>query len=279
MGTFKNKLRTAALVASVAALVCASWACNLPVEPEPDAPSDCEITVDGMYDLILGLELPEHFDAWDQEAVRNGTEFDVNQYFDILTSLSMEPGYTLDYVYDAYGGNGYPVLYTRADGMQRYATFSEYQQAADGLAGEDAQALLQQGYLAHVIPEDTEDGYFQMAVLYLLGEQFYLLWHANYDDDIIVCDQDHLEKALEDYVMWIVEYDPGDAEDILEGVEDVSLEPEVLLREDVAEVSLVYFTKWGGVYRVTYEISREKPYPIVETNLENLYEYDCGIMF
>ena len=281
MNAVKKRFKGIAFPAWIALLVCVSWACSLPLRPEQEQPSECEITVNGMYDLILELELPEHFSAWgsDEEIVRQGTEFDVNQYFTVLTSLSMEPGYRLDYVYDAYGGNGSPVLYARSDDMEPYATFSEYQKALEGLAGAEEQALLQQGYLAHVIPEDTEEGYFQMAVLYLLGDQFYLQWHANYDDDLIVCDQGHLEEVLEDYVMWIVEYDPDIIENILEGVEEESLEPEITLKEDMAEVSLVFFTKWGGVYRVTYEISREQPYQIEQTDLENLFEYDCGIMF
>ncbi len=281
MNAVEKRFKGIAFPAWIALRVCVSWACSLPLKSEEEDPSDCKITVNGMYDLILELDLPEHFDAWedDQEIVRQGTEFDVNQYFTVLTSLSMEPGYRLDYVYDAYGGNGSPVLYARPDDVEPYATFSEYQRALDGLAGAEVQTLLQQGYLAHVIPEDTEEGYFQMVVLYLLGDQFYLQWHANYDDDLIVCDQEHLEEVLEEYVMWIAEYDPDDTEDILAGVEEVSLEPAITLKEDVAEVSLVFFTKWGGVYRAMYEISREQPYRIEQTDLENLFEYDCGIMF
>ena len=280
MPAIEQKFKALALPASIIVLVLVTWACALPVTPEPDETSAYETAVDGMYDLMLDLDLPEHFNAGnDQEVVRQGDEFDVNQYFNVLTSLSMEPGYTLDYVYDAYGGNGSPVLYAREAGMERYATFTEFEKTFAGMGNEAEWAFLQQGYLAHVIPADTEEGYFQMAVLYLLGDQFYLQWHANYDDDIVVCDQGHLEKALAEYVEWIAEHDPDDEKDILRGVKNLSLEPEVTLREGVAEVSLVYFTKWGGVFRVTYEISREGPHNIVEVKQENLYEYECGIMF
>lgn len=278
-------------------------ACSNQNSAEHQTTLDCQPAVDGMHELRYNLTIPDNFNAWNyQEAVRLGDEFDVNQYFDVLTDISMEPGYTLDYVYSTALYNGYPILYARRDDTERYATFSEYRQAvpASGTESEffwsrlgdmmnddtevdfdlpdETYMLLNQGYLAHVVVnDDGENGYLQLALLYILGDQFYLQWHANYDDDTIICNQEHLSHSLAEHVDWM--HLEVDTEEIVRGVDGISLEPEVIVKNSSVEVSLVLFTKWGGLFRVSYEISRDRPYIIIETERENIYDYYCGIVF
>ena len=35
--------------------------------------------------------------------------------------------------------------------------------------------------------EDVEQGYFEYVVMDIMANQFYLFWHANYNDTEIVC--------------------------------------------------------------------------------------------
>ena len=44
-------------------------------------------------------------------------------------------------------------------------------------------------YLDYVQTDDTPESYFQLAVLSMMGSQFYLYWHANYNDSQIICDK------------------------------------------------------------------------------------------
>lgn len=265
----------------------------------------CPTTVAGMSMLTQNLVIPSNFDTWnDSKIVRLGNEFDVNQYFTILTKLSMEPGYTLDYVYSGMLGNGSPTLYARNIDAERLTTFSEYEQAISGSGTEveffwshlgdimndntpvdftlpdKAYSLLRYGYLSHVQVEDSEIGYFQLALLYLLGDQFYLQWHAYYDDEAVVCDQYNAYKILDDLENAdISDWSNQQIKQLRAQLLNVTYAPSVTLKDKTAEVQLTYFTKWGGLFRATYLISREAPHMIIPTKPINLLYYHCGIMF
>jgi hypothetical protein len=101
-------------------------------------------------------------------------EFDVNRYFAILKRLQMEEGYVLDYRYRLSSADGNPVLYARKDNEMR--DYSIYGPMRSNLKeGADA-------YLAHIKTDGTREGFIQLATLHLIGANFYLHWHAFYDD-------------------------------------------------------------------------------------------------
>lgn len=272
--------------------------------PGPELISACRSATEGMYGLISGLEIPDHFNPWnEQEAVRTGSEFDVNSYFAVLPHIAMEPGYTLDYVYSTALGNGYPVLYARRQETERYATFSDYEHTLEqaGTEGrlfwsrlgdmlnddtgdtsvdydlpDETYLLLHQGYLSHVTVDDSESGYFQLVLLYLAGDQFYLQWHANYDDETVVCDTAGFEKILSNLGNGASTEDPQ-IQQMRAALPNVTLAPSIVVQDEVVEIQLSYFTKWGGLFRGIYQISRKAPHVILETNRMNLLKYDCGI--
>jgi hypothetical protein len=218
-----------------------------------------QVEVDALAELQGGLEFPDHFHSPD--AARTGEEFDANAYFDILDHLSMEPGYVLDYVYCNDLMGGYPVLYARPDDQERYMTCSDYKQA--------------ENYLDHVRIDDTEEGFFQFVVLHVVGKQFYLHWHANYDDDVIICNR----EALETVVQGIKSPSDQFSNQQKRAALAIDPTPVVEMGEDVVTVQIVTFTNWGGFERVTFKVSRDFPHQILESTFETLVEYDCGIMF
>ncbi len=142
--------------------------CNLPVQPEYDSP--LQDTVDAMAAIQAGLRTPEHLLV--ENAQRDGSEFDPNLYFTVLTHLSMSPGYVLDYVYHYDGMGGRPVLYARPEGLALYRSYEEF--AASSLEAD--------AYLKAVVVDGTPESYFELVVLSIMGGQFYLDWHANYND-------------------------------------------------------------------------------------------------
>jgi len=216
-------------------------------------------TVDELNALQSDLEIPEHFE--DENAARTGEEFDINEYFAILDRLSMEPGYELDYVYCYDGMGGYPRLYARPEEQPRYVTCAEYEEG--------------QSYLEYIRIDDTEEGFFQFVVMHVVGRQFYLYWHANYDDDVIICNREALEKMLERIEQ------PKDRFSAAQRRAALAIDPApvVEMGDEVVTVKIVVFSQWAGFERGTFEIGRDFPHEILESEYETLVEHDSGIMF
>ena len=199
--------------------------------------------------------------------IKRGDELDVNQYFNVLTRLSMQDGYSLEYVYQNDSLGGFPMLYARPVGQVPYSSIADIP--------ENTQLP---DFRDHLDVEDVEAGYFEYVVLHIMANQFYLFWHANYNDVEIICNR----AELNDIVERVSSGDFGTAMDLPSQARARTLrniEPVVRLTGDVAVVEVMTFTKWGGFYRYTFTIHRGFPHTIVDTKYENIVPYDCGIMF
>jgi hypothetical protein len=250
----KNRILLILVVLSLLPVACGGSAKDL----------GCTESVTALAALQAGAgEIPQNLLT--DTPVETGAEFDPNQYFTALPRLSMEPGHTLDYVYTYDGMGGYPTMYARED------VWAPFLSSADLRPGLD-------NYLNHVIVEDTPEGYLQYAILAASAEQFYLFWHANYNDQQIVC----TKQALKDIVKSLNSYDfgvPITAAERRQALAISSVSPVVTLTEQTATVELVTFTRWGGFYRTTFTIDRTFPHFIVDVQQEQLASYNCGISF
>lgn len=225
--------------------------------------SDCAQIVSAMAGLQAG-GIPEHLST---TGIKRGDELDVNQYFDVLTHISMQDGYALDYVYQNDSLGGYPLLYPRSVDQEPYASTADIPEDIEW-----------PDFRENVEVEDTEQGYFEYVVLDVMANQFYLFWHANYNDRQIVCNR----QQVNDIVEQVSSSDFGNAMDLPAQTKARTMrnvEPVVRLTGDVAIVEVITFTRWGGFYRETYTISREVPHTIIDLKQENLVPYDCGIAF
>jgi hypothetical protein len=213
---------------------------------------------------LQSLSVPEHLLM---SGKKRGDEFDVNQYFSALSHISMREGYTLDYVYQNDSLGGFPLLYARPVDQISYASIADI---PEGLELPDFQEYLE--------IEDTEQGYFEYVVMDIMANQFYLFWHANYNDTYIVCNR----QQIYDIVTQINSGELGNTMDPAQQTKARTLRnilPVVQLTGDTAVVEIVTFTKWGGFYRLIYTISRETPHKIMDIKEENILPYDCGIAF
>jgi hypothetical protein len=229
-----------------------------------EAITNCRVLVDGMAALNSDLQIPQYFLA--DNPIKQGGEFNVMQYFKVLDHLSIQPGYTLDYVYHYDGMGGYPVLYAYPAGQPPYATEADLEAAGE-----------KTNYLDYIQTDDTPESYFQLVLLALKGNQFYLNWHANYNDKQAVCDKtdvNDIVATLDGGFGYRMPLASQARAKLLGGVE-----PSVVVGEQTVEVRLVTFTKWGGFYLTTYTISRSFPHTIQDVQEMNLIPYDCGIMF
>ena len=260
-----NKLH----VFAIAALIAAMLACQavIPTQPSSNV-SDlgCRETITALYDLRSGLSFPEHFSQ--ENPSRQGGEFDPNRYFETFSHLQMQEGYVLDYVYHQDGMGGYPVLYARLVDQSPYATESEY-----ASAGSD-----QPDYLTLVEPQDSPEGYFEYAAFAIVANQFYLDWHANYNDWKVLCSQDDVEEIIKKFDSDDSYGIPMTAKQQRQARSIKSPQPFVELSDETATVKTLVFTKWGGFYRRTLTI-RRADHSILDEQDEPLVEYDCGIMF
>jgi len=227
-----------------------SLACQALVPPtvvarEGTVISDCAAKVRAVIE-IQPTKIPQ---ALLETGIKQGDEFNANDYFKVLTHISMQEGYSLDYVY-----------------QPPYASM------------EDVPENTELGnYRDRLEIEDMEQGYFEYAVMDMLARQFYLNWHANYNDAEIVCDREAADAIIEGINSGDFGY-KLDAKQKAQARAMTNIEPAVTLTGDSAIVEVVTFTKWGGFFRQTYTISRSFPHTI-EMEEENLVEYDCGIMF
>jgi hypothetical protein len=179
----------------------------------------------------------------------------------------MQDGYALDYVYQNEDLGGYPLLYARPVDQVPFVSAADVPEETAGL---DFQQFIE--------VEDTEQGYFEYVVMDILANQFYLFWHANYNDTLIVCNRQQVYDV-------VAQVNSGDFGNVMEKDQQAQsrtlrdIVPVVRLTGDVAVVEVVTFTKWGGFYRYTYTISREAPHTIIEVKQDNILPYDCGVVF
>jgi hypothetical protein len=254
-----------------------------PTTPPADALSAawCQDIISRFGSLSPG-EIPANLTTGDSG--KTGGEFDVNTYFTVLTHLSLEPGYVLDYVYDFDGSAGSPLLYYRAADAAPFKTYADYADAANSVTRPESdmsQAWLVAekdgaSYGSKIVLDGTDEAFFEYSVLQILGEQFYLFWHANYNDIRIVCENSELESVLTDI-------DNSDLASVSgafkRDARKINLQPSVAASGDTVTVELVAFSKWGGFSRLSILMDRHAPYAVIGLEDVNLLEYQCGMMF
>lgn len=211
----------------------------------------CHTAVDALHYWVWDdLEIPPHF-MDEENPVRQETDFDVMEYFTVLDHLSMEEGYVLDYHYTNNGLGGAPTLYARP--------------LDDSLEADEE-------YYRHIMPDGTEASYVQLAVLLTMGEQFYLVWHANYNDFGLLCGEDALTHHIDTYD----EFDQPLPDDVQDAARRLDAEVSVKMDNDGVRVTMLGFTKWGGFIQRTFTFIEDRA-PVIEN--EVLVPYDCGVMF
>jgi hypothetical protein len=234
---------------------------------------DWQTEVDAIRTMTRNMDIPDQL--LDENPISIDRLFDPNQLLEPLDHLSMEAGYVLDFVYVNDGLGGYPILYARPKTQPSYSNLEEYQQdMADCGETDETPAC---NYLNFVISDGSEEGYFQWVLLRMMGDQFYLFWHANYNDAEIIANKDRLNEL----VTFIEDTDfgyPFSAAQKLK-INLINPIPTVTIKDDHVTVRVVWFTKWGGFIESTYTLSREAPHEVINLEMEELVPYDCGVMF
>ena len=207
---------------------------------------------------------------------QRGELFDPMEYFGVLTNISVRPGSMLDYVHVC-SCDGFPVLYSREDGEPPYRTDEEYLNTLPpgvwpSLDTRDCRS----DWSDAILVADTEEGFLEYAVLYLIGQQFYLFGHANYDDLQIITSGEKMEALLNDSgEKWFADFPIGYKLEALR----LDVRPKVRMWDEMVEVQLLTFSNWGGFRGVRLDIGRQYPHVVFRTRYETNLFYECGICF
>ena len=219
----------------------------------------------GIVERMEAAPTPRNPDMEFLRGLAEGTVegFDVQEYLSILSHLSMEEGYILDYNYfleEDFGG--LPFIHARPS---EYATYSEYIDAEyDGEAPEDR-------FSGHIQTDGSAEGFFELVVLRQMGNRFYLYWHAASGESTILCNKSSLQDLFDNLPTL-----PSDVQRI---AQTLDLEPVVEISEKTVLVKIVIFSQWGGFIQESYTISRDFPHEIFRPEQETLVEYNSGIQF
>ena len=266
------------LRSSIALLLLIVTACTHPPAVSTGASSiDCQGIVDGLVSVRTFSEPADGATYADfLSGLAGGTVegFDVNDYFSVLTHLSMEPGYTLDYVYAYFFTDGEPILYARPVDQAPYDTYFAFEEAEYPDDFPDI-SVLRHDFTAHIQVDDTPDGFLELLALRTMGSQFYLHWHAATHDAAIICNQAALEALIAEQRYPGMAFSPG----VLRKARAIDFEPVIAMTEDTVTVRVVTFTNWGGFIEESTTLSRSFPHTVLLQEQRVLVEYDCGIVF
>ncbi|MGD9619811.1 MAG: hypothetical protein AB7G47_04685 [Mycolicibacterium sp.] len=249
---------------ALSSLIISTCATEISAQAQPPD-LGCRSTISAVNALRSNLILPPYFST--QNATKQGDEFDPNRYFAAFTHLKIRQGYTLDYVYHQDGMGGYPLLYARRIDQPPYANESAYRASGE-----------HPDYLEFIEPQRDSQGFFEYATFAMTANQFYLDWHANYNDWRVVCgpeEVDDIIRSLEDEGSAgrpMTTQQQRDARAIS------NPQPTVVFDAETAKVTMIVFTKWGGFFRRTFTVGQSTP-SILDERDEPLVEYDCGIAF
>ncbi|MBA4388208.1 MAG: hypothetical protein C0404_09520 [Verrucomicrobia bacterium] len=256
----------AAMLAVVALMTVAPWPSFYESKIEQNGAMSLGQRLERLKEIQKG---PIPFQLLMAGSFRWRTDFNVNRYFAVLDHLTPESGYALDYVYACSELYGAPIVYARRKWAVPYLTYSAYRNTRS-----EAQLEEKSEFLQHVLTDGTPDGFIQFVALHIMADQFYIFWHAGYNDQRIVYDRSQLEALLAKPGIP----DHPDSEGRVKA-STLDLQPIVEFQEMGARVTLFTWTDWGGLYRKTFTIRREFPHRIQKITEERIIPYNCGVIF
>jgi hypothetical protein len=238
--------------------------------------NECRTVVDGLYNSKKDLGLPDHFTA--ENPVRLDSEFNPNSYFSVLKHLKLMSGYKLDYIYFNDELGGLPLVYARKSGSAPFQSYTELLKSfGEEMAGERSYGEIRHkyDYLEKIQIDKKPESYFEFVTLAFLGDQFYLWWHALYNDAKILCDSSDMQYVDAEMKGFDIEF----PQDVKDRVSEIDFSPVVIVDENSVTVRYITFTKWGGFFENVYVMDKDYPMQLLDVKFNPLIEYDCGISF
>ena len=113
-----------------------------------------------------------------------------------------------------------------------------------------------------------------MAVLSVMGEQFYLAWHFAYNDWEVVSSSERLDEIIK----AMEEKKSPFTKEQEEAVLQLDGTPRIEFGGNKVRVWLLMFTEYGGFYERKFTINRDFPH-LMDEHDRQLVPYDSGNVY
>jgi len=187
-------------------------------------------------------------------------EFNLQNYFNILDKIWVEEGYKFSFEYYKEHLGSEPILVTYPEGNP---------------PDNESLKLNSDKYLEHIQLDGTPESYLQYIILKIIGGQFALGWHANYNDTEIIFTSKNVSEIINNVAKKYNSFEPEAKEKAL----TIDPLPEFKIEKNHVSLKITLFSKWGGFIKKTYHIESTPPNKIEEIGKRTLVEYHCGINY
>ena len=208
------------------------------------------------------------------------TTFNIHEYLSFFNEIGIEKGirigvYFLDNFYD-----GNPYIYAL--------------RSHEKLIDKNKRALYkflnqpESRAKNHIKPNDSKIGFLQYLFFYVMGEQFALKWHSNYNEKYIICSEKKLKNVVNEFKKYFQPYsNKKEIEVPLFRVDSIQLKkiekinPAIKLEfgNEHCTISWIENRTNKGIYRCTYKIQREAPNEIEIVSEEELLDITIGFIY
>lgn len=220
-------------------------------------------TLNAFAKLRHSQEIPDHL--LKENPQRNGSEFDPNTYFDVLTRLRMADGFVLDYAYSYCSSGAEPRLYARRKDSTRVMTLK------DANEWHTSSQLLN-----YLVADGSPESFIEFVAFHHMASQFYLYWHAGYKDDRVLTAPMVIDPAKPKES----DIEPAElTQEDIDAFHSISAAPSVTLKGDIAIVDYCRFSNFRGLKRVRASYCRQPPHLLYDVEVIGEVDYRCSICF
>jgi hypothetical protein len=243
------------------------WGSGMGIDAdELSADSQLERSVREMA-ILLTVEaaFPQDFTERLHRGEKPG-DFDPNRFFTALRHLRMEPGSVLDYGYVCDRGASGEIY---AGKPQLFAAKAIPRSTGNPSTIRSSPAP-DADVFQHVQTDGTAEGFVELAILRIMGNEFYVFWHAIPGSDVVpVCGEKTLRNLLTPLgVGWV-------------RMHGLRAQPVIDMNQESVTVSLLTFSDWQGVSRRTFVFRRDVPHTLLGESRRCILFHDryVGVRF
>ena len=130
----------------------------------------------------------------------------------------------------------------------------------------------------HIVPNDNELGYFQYFYFKEYGEMFCGESHQIYTYKSIIFDKEELKNLIQSYLSSDEHSFSKSELKTIKQLENINPKPEIVMKEDVCEISVVE-EGFRGLFKRTFTVGRTFPYKIEIKNENVLVRINPTLFF
>jgi hypothetical protein len=128
----------------------------------------------------------------------------------------------------------------------------------------------------NLIPENSEEGFFQFLLFYVIGEQFALIGHSNLDQKIVLCTRQHVNAEIEKYSNYELTNLNRKQLKVLLNTDPT---PIIKLNESICSITWYELEPYHGLFQKTYIIERNSPFRVKETKKNLIFSITPDIEY